>query len=466
MAGAGGFGGETPVTGIIDCIATYSDCSLTMQCFLAFASLHEPFQPSVCAHFACTAARLCMLRRAVDEARARLRTPSPDQPQLGRRGFGSDDGSEQAPQGLEASPVCGRRLCDEPVASHQQRPVDAVTPSSLPPKKRRLGGSPSPDCERAGEDESDDSVGSEPCASVETRRLKSYMLRRLPSSPSGRCASDQDVPWEQRPLEFPSVGWWVAPIRHALAPYYDRMMSAGLKRAFMIDSHSVGTWMENVAWKAMSLPAHDKNSTLSEPNDVVRQFVARAHAGDYSCFYQTMKQQGTGVGHCLGHGTHHNELKPLRKSDVLTGGTLCTPYSMVRGNRKSTPPCRHPDWTMTFGTNCGTVHTLSSASHGGSLLELLHISKARGGILEQSFGFGMHDSGTPGDADSAAEYFCAELRKVTEMKQKSDGTVAEMCLFTAIKIIKMDANLWIEIERPRLGCLFRFFRSCNIELPR
>lgn len=62
------------------------------------------------------------------------------------------------------------------------------------------------------------------------RRLDLHVLRRIPSSPSGRCAPSTS--WESLPLRFPSVAWWCQPAKNAFAPIYEERMQqvTGIQR--------------------------------------------------------------------------------------------------------------------------------------------------------------------------------------------------------------------------------------------
>ena len=366
-----------------------------------------------------------MLRAAISAARAR--TPSPPQHDLGAAGFG--DGEDGGACGEEA---LGARLCDT-------KSSDA---------KRQKTAEPDDLEGRCDSDDAASACGSS-SSSLNPGPSRAYMLRRLPSSPSGRCAQAESA-WESRPLVFPSLAWWVTPFRLALAPFYERQMARGLARPFELDSHSIGTWMENIVWRAVDLPAHDGRSCLSEPNTAMRAFVSKAHAGYYGCFFKTMKNQGTSLGHCLGHGTAHTELRCMRPSDALTGGTMCTPFTILRGNRRQCPPHKHPEYILTFGDNRGTLQQLAEASHEGSIIELLQINRAKGGILEQTFAFGCQDANTPEEFASHADRFVEKLKNMYYFEPDESGQLVKRYMFTAVHILKLDPSIWLKIDRPRL----------------
>ena len=321
--------------------------------------------------------------------------------------------------------------------------------------------------------DSDDSI----CPSKRPKP-ENFLLRRIPSSPSGRCERQsllgQD--WETRPGPYPSISWYISPMKLAIAPILEARLQQGTARPFRMNSYCTQTWFENIVWQGLELPAHDRRCSLSEIDEGAREFLQRAHVQDFQCLYHNMAAQATGLGRCDGHGVVHTEMKPMRACDLLSGGTMCVAFSTGRRNKKAVPAPKHPEWMCTFGSGCNTLREIHHRGGTGSLLELIKTSpEIDGGILEQVGGF-THEDEIPDGDRTAADHFARQIQELqleldvapptdSETITVADGADAACSTavallpkknrtkarFPCVIMVKLNANVWVTIERPRRG---------------
>lgn len=223
---------------------------------------------------------------------------------------------------------------------------------------------------------------------------------------------------------YPSLNWWTRHVHNAVQHIHENSFKH--IRPFQLRSVCTGLGTEIVAMKALGMKFAAVD--CSDSKKWSQQFLKMHHGRNISHLYGNMADQ-IGKTNCVLHGQLCNNAPAFSKADCLVGGPPCQPYSQQRPGRYNvaTCPSTHPGYSALFGTE------------STGYVDVLEAELPLGFVLEEVIGFGRVD---PSSDKSAMERFIEIAKRI-----KKPG--CDTPWFAGMVVIKLSANVWLEINRER-----------------
>lgn len=244
-------------------------------------------------------------------------------------------------------------------------------------------------------------------------------------------SSQQSAGWA-----FETAGWWSEIMMNATALRWDRLHLKGPLRPLHLASGCTGIGSEFLACRICKIPVF-KDAVASESKSHASS-VLLANTPEVAHVFRSLGDHALGEGFCLRHGRTCS-IPQIHQAnrDLLVMGSPCQPFTSLHASRG----CRkHPLFSTTFGRD---------GDDSDSALGLVRALLPGAVLLEQVEGFAHFDmewQKTPLDEFS---------RLMFEVKNEAGAPH-----FTAARVFRLNANLWVDMNRPR--CLVAMPVMCVI----
>jgi hypothetical protein len=216
-----------------------------------------------------------------------------------------------------------------------------------------------------------------------------------------------------------------------MALRWDQRFAAGLARPLRLASACSGMCTELFACKALGIP-FDDDVVTSEKN-IKTHALVRANLPEVLHQFNSLVDHGRGNGCCTRHG---RICQAPGTRDLLVIGPPCQPFTSLRYDTAAqNHGCKiHPLYNTTFGVG-GRVKT----DPEDSAIALIKSMLPGGVLVEQVEGFGRLDFAS---GKIPMEEFFEMVLNIRDVEGKP--------FYTAARAFKINASLWLAINRPRL----------------
>jgi len=246
-----------------------------------------------------------------------------------------------------------------------------------------------------------------------------YLLRRLSETDVAPPDSGGGAGLLAPDTATSSIQWWSKPILDSLA---DNIDSSRATRRFNVHSVCSGVGAELFAIKALGIQT--ARVPVCDIKKHARDFMSQNHGDLISSCSESMAAY---VGAVAGRPP----------PDCLVGGPPCQPYTEARSGRFSDDqgPATHHLYDAIFG--------MDGETPGGSYFECLNRTRPLGAIMEQVRGFTRK-------ARAADQSEFERFRSMLEREIRVPDGESSKPHFTAVKAFIVNANTWLEMDRPRV----------------